>query len=149
MKKLIVLFCSIVFAMNVHAQKPNPVKWTFSAIKKSDKQYEVVASATIDAPWHMYSQFVSGGPMPTHFTFSKNPLIQLVGKTKEKGKLQKMYDKNFKTELSFFSDKVDFIQTVNLKVASKTNLVGVVEYSICNDDRCLPPAKVSFEVALN
>ncbi|MCE2676288.1 MAG: protein-disulfide reductase DsbD N-terminal domain-containing protein [Sediminibacterium sp.] len=149
MKKLLVLFCSIVFAMNVHAQKPNPVKWTFSAIKKSDKQYEVVASATIDAPWHMYSQFVSGGPMPTTFTFSKNPLIQLAGKTKEKGKLQKMYDKNFKTELSFFSDKVDFIQTVNLKVASKTNLVGVVEYSICNDDRCLPPAKVSFEVALN
>jgi thiol:disulfide interchange protein DsbD len=149
MKKLLVLFCSIVFAMNVHAQKPNPVKWTFTAIKKSDKQYEVVASASIDAPWHMYSQFVSGGPMPTTFTFSKNPLIQLAGKTKEKGKLQKMYDKNFKTELSFFSDKVDFVQTVNLKVASKTNLVGVVEYSICNDDRCLPPAKVSFEVALN
>jgi thiol:disulfide interchange protein DsbD len=149
MKKLLVLFCSIVFAINVHAQKPNPVKWTFTAVKKSDKQYEVVASATIDAPWHMYSQFVSGGPIPTNFTFSKNPLIQLAGKTKEKGKLQKMYDKNFKTELSFFSDKVDFIQTVNLKVASKTNLVGMVEYSICNDDRCLPPAKVSFEVALN
>jgi thiol:disulfide interchange protein DsbD len=149
MKKLLVLFCSIFFAMNVDAQKPNPVKWTFTAIKKSDKQYEVVASATIDAPWHMYSQFVSGGPIPTTFTFSKNPLIQLAGKTKEKGKLQKMYDKNFKTELSFFSDKVDFIQTVNLKVASKTNLVGMVEYSICNDDRCLPPAKVSFEVALN
>ncbi|TRZ82413.1 MAG: hypothetical protein D4R91_03915 [Sediminibacterium sp.] len=148
MKKLLVLFCSIVFAMNVHAQKPNPVKWTFTAIKKSDKQYELVATATIDAPWHIYSQFVSGGPIPTTFTFSKNPLIQLAGKTKEKGKLQKMYDKNFKTELSFFSDKVDFIQTVNLKVASKTNLVGVVEYSICNDDRCLPPAKVSFEVAL-
>ena len=149
MKKLLVLFCSIVFEINVDAQKPNPVKWTFTAIKKSDKQYEVVASATIDAPWHMYSQFVSGGPIPTTFTFSKNPLIQLAGKTKEKGKLQKMYDKNFKTELSFFSDKVDFIQTVNLKVASKTNLVGMVEYSICNDDRCLPPAKVSFEVALN
>jgi thiol:disulfide interchange protein DsbD len=148
MKNIVVLFCSIVFAMNVHGQKPNPVKWTFTAFKKSDKQYEVVASATIDAPWHIYSQFVSGGPIPTHFTFSKNPLIQLAGKTKEIGKLQKMYDKNFKTELSFFSDKVDFIQTVNLKVASKTNLVGVVEYSICNDDRCLPPAKVSFELAL-
>ncbi|MEI6152235.1 MAG: protein-disulfide reductase DsbD domain-containing protein [Chitinophagia bacterium] len=148
MKNLVVLFCSIVFAMNVHAQKPNPVKWSFTAIKKSDKQYEVVATAAIDAPWHIYSQFVSGGPIPTTFTFSKNPLIQLAGKTKENGKLQKMYDKNFKTELAFFSDKVDFIQIVNLKVASKTNLVGVVEYSICNDDRCLPPAKVSFEVAL-
>jgi thiol:disulfide interchange protein DsbD len=149
MKKLIVLFCLVVFAFNVNAQKMNPVKWSFTAVKKSDKQYDIVATATIDAPWHMYSQFVSGGPIPTHFTFSKNPLIQLVGKTKENGKLQKMYDKNFKTELSFFSDKVDFVQTVNLKVASKTNLVGVVEYSVCNDDRCLPPAKVTFEVALN
>jgi len=148
MKKIIILFCAVFFAMNVNAQKSNPVKWSFTAVKKSDKQYDIVATATIDAPWHIYSQFVSGGPIPTHFTFSKNPLIQLAGKTKEKGKLQKMYDKNFKTELSFFSDKVDFIQTVNLKVASKTNLVGMVEYSICNDDRCLPPAKVSFEVAL-
>mgnify|MGYP003328422480 FL=1 len=60
-----------------------------------------------------------------------------------------MYDKNFNTELTFFSDKVEFVQTVNLKVASKTNLAGVVDYSICNDDRCLPPAKVSFEVALH
>jgi thiol:disulfide interchange protein DsbD len=149
MKKIIILFCALVFAFNVNAQKANPVKWSFTAVKKSDKQYDIVATATIDAPWHMYSQFVSGGPIPTHFTFSKNPLIQLAGKTKENGKLQKMYDKNFKTELSFFSDKVEFVQTVNLKVASKTNLVGLVEYSICNDDRCLPPAKVPFEVALN
>ena len=149
MKKITILFCAVVFAMNVNAQRPNPVKWTFTAVKKSDKQYEVVASATIDAPWHMYSQFVSGGPIPTHFTFSKNPLIQLAGKTKENGKLQKMFDKNLNTELAFFSEKVDFVQTVNLKVASKTNIVGVVEYSVCNDDRCLPPAKVTFEVALN
>ena len=149
MKKIIVLFCALVFAFNVNAQKTNPVKWSFTAVKKTDKQYELVATATIDASWHIYSQFVSSGPIPTNFTFSKNPLIQLAGKTKEKGKLQKMYDKNFKTELSFFSDKVDFVQTVNLKVASKTNLVGVVEYSVCNDDRCLPPVKVPFEVALN
>jgi len=149
MKKIIILFCALVFALNVNAQKPNPVKWSFTAVKKSDKQYDIVATATIDASWHIYSQFLSGGPIPTHFTFNKNPLIQLAGKTKEKGKLEKMYDKNFKTELSFFSDKVDFVQTVNLKVASKTNLVGMVEYSICNDDRCLPPAKVAFELALN
>jgi thiol:disulfide interchange protein DsbD len=149
MKKIIILFCALVFTFNVNAQKTNPVKWSFTAVKKTDKQYELIATATIDASWHIYSQFVSGGPIPTNFTFSKNPLIQLAGKTKEKGKLQKMYDKNFKTELSFFSDKVDFVQTVNLKVASKTNLVGVVEYSVCNDDRCLPPVKVPFEVALN
>ena len=149
MKKIVVIVSSIFFVLNVQAQKPNPVKWSFTAVKKSEKQYEVVATAIIDAPWHIYSQFVKGGPIPTHFSFSKNPLVQLVGKTKEIGKLQKMFDKNFNTELTFFSDKVEFVQTVNLKVASKTNLAGIVDYSICNDDRCLPPAKVSFEVALH
>ena len=149
MKKIIVLLLGVVFTLQVNAQKPNPVKWTFAAVKKSDKQYEVTAKATIDATWHVYSQFVKGGPIPTSFKFSKNPLIQLVGKTKENGKLQKMFDKNFNAEISYFSNKVDFVQIVNLKVASKTNLAGEVEYTVCNDDRCLPPAKVFFEVALH
>ena len=60
-----------------------------------------------------------------------------------------MFDKNFNAEISYFSNKVDFVQIVNLKVASKTNLAGEVEYTVCNDDRCLPPAKVFFEVALH
>jgi thiol:disulfide interchange protein DsbD len=116
MKKIIVLLLGVVFTLQVNAQKPNPVKWTFAAVKKSDKQYEVTATATIDATWHVYSQFVKGGPIPTSFKFSKNPLIQLVGKTKENGKLQKMFDKNFNAEISYFSNKVDFVQIVNLKV---------------------------------
>ena len=34
------------------------------------------------------------------------------------------------------------------KTASKTKIVGEVEYGVCNDDRCLPPAKIAFEIAL-
>ena len=49
MKKIIVLLLGVVFTLQVNAQKPNPVKWTFAAVKKSDKQYEVTATATIDA----------------------------------------------------------------------------------------------------
>ena len=101
MKKIIVLFSAVVFAMNVDAQKPNPVKWSFTAVKKTDKQYELVATATIDASWHIYSQFVSGGPIPTNFTFSKNPLIQLAGKTRRKGNCKKWMIKISKQSLAF------------------------------------------------
>ena len=38
-----------------------------------------------------------------------------------------MYDKNFKTELSFFSDKVEFVQTVNLKVANIELSIGFIK----------------------
>ena len=70
------------------------------------------------------------------------------GKTKEVGKLEKNYDKNFGAVIGTFAGKVDFIQAVNLKVASKTTLSGTIEYMVCNDVKCLPPVSIPFEVTI-
>ena len=148
MKKMAILFCSIAFALHVNAQKLNPVKWTFEAVKKSDKQYEIQVTASVESPWHIYSQFVKGGPIPTTITFKSNPLLQVKGAVKEIGKLEKKFDKNFNAEIAYFSNKVLFTQLVNLRVAGKTKIAGEVEYMVCNDERCLPPTKVGFEIAL-
>ncbi|MEI7588024.1 MAG: protein-disulfide reductase DsbD domain-containing protein [Chitinophagia bacterium] len=148
MKKIGVIFCSLVFVLNVNAQKLNPVKWTFEAVKKSDKQYELQITANVESPWHIYSQFVKGGPVPTSISFKANPLLQVKGVAKEIGKIEKKFDKNFNAEIAYFSNKVQFAQLVNLKVASKTKIAGEVEYMVCNDERCLPPTKVAFEIAL-
>lgn len=148
MKKMIILFCSIAFVLNANAQRLNPVKWTFEAVKKSAKQYEIQITAAIESPWHIYSQFVKGGPVPTSISFKANPLLQVKGVAKEIGKIEKKFDKNFNAEIAYFSNKVQFAQLVNLKVASKTKIAGEVEYMVCNDERCLPPTKVAFEIAL-
>ena len=148
MKKWLLLMSAVVVMANVHAQKLNPTKWSFEAVKKADKQYEIIATATIESPWHIYSQFVKGGPIPTSIQFKKNPLITLVGKTKEEGKLEKQYDPNFKTMIATFAGTVKFKQLVSLKVSSKTKLSGTVDYTVCNYEKCLPPSKVDFEVNL-
>jgi thiol:disulfide interchange protein DsbD len=148
MKKGIVFLFLIVAALNTSAQKINPVKWTFEAVKKADKQYEIIATVVVESPWHIYSQFVKGGPIPTSIQFKKNPLITLVGKTKEEGKLEKKFDPNFKTMIATFAGTVKFKQLVSLKVSSKTKLSGTVDYTVCNDEKCLPPSKVEFEVNL-
>lgn len=148
MKKIILIYFTIMMALNTNAQKLNPVKWTFEAVKKADKQYDIVVTANIDAPWHIYSQFVKKGPVPTTISFKKNALVQLKGKTKEIGKLEKQFDKNFGVEIATFSNKVQFIQTVSLRAASKTSLSGEIEYMACNDNRCLPSARVPFEVVI-
>jgi thiol:disulfide interchange protein DsbD len=75
-------------------------------------------------------------------------LVQVNGKTKELGKLEKNFDKNFGAEIAYFSKKVQFVQSVTLKVASKTRLTGEIEYMVCNDERCLPPTKVPFDIAI-
>jgi len=148
MKKGIVFLFLIVAALNTSAQKINPVKWTFEAVKKADKQYDITFSAFIDAPWHMYSQFVKKGPVPTSVQIKKNPLVQFKGAVKEIGTLEKKFDKNFNADIAYFSNKVQFVQSVTLKVASKTKLTGEIEYMVCNDERCLPPTKVPFEITI-
>jgi thiol:disulfide interchange protein DsbD len=148
MKKIIVICLILVSTFQVNAQKLNPVKWTFEAVKVADKQYDIVFTANVEAPWHIYSQLVTKGPVPTKITFKKNALAQLKGKAKEVGKLEKHFDKNFGVEIAYFSNKVQFVQTVTLKAAVKTTVVGEVEYMVCNDERCLPPTKIPFEVAI-
>lgn len=148
MKKVFVFLFSILIALSTNAQKLNPVKWTFEAVKKGDKQYDINFIAAIDAPWHIYSQFVKKGPVPTSIQIKKNPLVQFKGSVKEIGSLEKKFDKNFGAEIAYFSNKVQFVQSVTLKVASKTKLTGEIEYMVCNDERCLPPTKVPFEVTI-
>jgi thiol:disulfide interchange protein DsbD len=43
---------------------------------------------------------------------------------------------------------VDFVQTVQVKSAVKTNFAGTVEFMVCNDHECLPPTDVPFTVSL-
>ncbi|MEN9382100.1 MAG: hypothetical protein RI940_981 [Bacteroidota bacterium] len=147
MKKIMLFGMVVLFALNASAQRLNPVKWTFEAVKKLDKQYEVIITANIESPWHIYSQFPKN-PLPIKISIKKNPLVQISGKIKELGSLEKHFDKNIKSEVAYFTNKVQFVQTINLKVASKTSLSGEVEYMVCNDERCLPPAKVPFEVTI-
>jgi thiol:disulfide interchange protein DsbD len=43
---------------------------------------------------------------------------------------------------------VDFVQQIKLKGNAKTNLAGKVEFMVCNDKQCLPPAEVDIKVPI-
>lgn len=147
--KKVILFCSLfALVFSAQAQRLNPVKWTFESVKKADKQYEVVLTATVEAPWHIYSQTVKKGPIPTTVTFKPNPLVKLSGSTKEIGKLESNFDKNFDAVIGSYAGKVQFKQAIVLKAASKTKLTGSIEYMVCNDEKCLPPVSIPFEVTI-
>jgi len=104
----------------------------------------------INNPWHTYSQFTpDGGPVATKFSFAKNPLYTLDGSVKENGKLIKKFESVFGVDVKYFSEKVDFVQVVKLKTSAKTNFSGSVEFMVCNDQQCLPPATQKFSIALN
>ena len=148
LKRIIALACILFFAFASDAQKP--YKWTFTTKKLADKTYEVHCTVDVNHPWHTYSQFTpDGGPIPTKFTFGKNPLFTLEGKVKENGKLLVKHEEVFGVDVKYFDGTVDFVQVVKMRGNAKTNVSGSVEFMVCNDQQCLPPSTEKFSLAIN
>lgn len=132
------------FAM---AQSSKQVNWNYSAKKIADKTYEVHMTATIGGDYHLYAQDAGGdGPIPTAFTFTKSPLFVLDGAVKESGQLVKKFESAWNHDVKYYEKTVDFVQVVKLKSNVKTSLAGKVEFMVCNDHECLPPADVDIKV---
>ena len=149
-KKVFLTFAALYILFGVlHAQVQDPVKWNFVAIKKSDTEYTVNMLATLDPSWHIYSMNTpNGGPVATTFDFKRNPLVSINGNVTEKGKLKTIYDDVFGVDVKYYSGTVTFAQIVKLKSPVKTNLSGTVKYMVCNDNMCLPPKTVPFNIQL-
>ena len=147
MKKIFLAVIILFFVNILTAQSSKEVSWTYSAKKIADKTYEVHMTATISGDYHLYAQDAGGeGPIPTAFTFSKNPVLSLNGKVKEVGNLVKKFDKTWNHDLKYYEKNVDFVQVVKLKANVKTDLTGKVEFMVCNDRQCLPPADIEIKV---
>ncbi|MFM8256072.1 MAG: protein-disulfide reductase DsbD domain-containing protein [Bacteroidota bacterium] len=147
--KLLVSVIALLFQCQVMAQ-PNPVSWAFTAKKSGDKTFEVEMKATIIPGWHLYSQQQPADAIaiPTEFVWNQNPLVQLKGKIREVGKMERYKDATLGVTAHQYSGQVTFVQTVELKAKVKTALSGTVEYQTCDDEKCLPPKKVPFTISL-
>ena len=127
-----------------------PVRWNYSAKKVSDKVYEVHLKASINTGWHIYAQQQpkEGIGLPTTVKFTSNPLLSFKGNPLEKGKLEKIRNEEVGMENHQYENEVDFVQLVSVKANVKTNIKGSIEFMACTEERCLPPATVSFSLQL-
>jgi DsbC/DsbD-like thiol-disulfide interchange protein len=147
MKKYLLLVLALTGLAVAQAQSSTKVNWAFSSKKIAEGTYEVHLKAEIGGGWHLYAQNVGvDGPIPTAFTFTKNPLLTLDAKTKEVGKVVKKNEEVWGGVVNYYENTVDFVQIVKVKGKAKTNLAGKVEYMVCNDKECLPPAETPFSV---
>jgi hypothetical protein len=147
MKKAILLALVVGSGTLAIAQSSKQVSWVYSAKKVADKTYEIHMTATIGGDYHLYAQDAGGdGPIPTTFNFTKSPLFALDGMVKEKGQIVKKFESAWNHNVNYYEKTVDFIQVVKLKSNVKTALAGKVEFMVCNDKECLPPADVDIKV---
>ena len=149
-KKLLFSFVVLIIAGATAFAQLNPVSWAFNSKKIGDKTYEVRMTATMQPGWHLYSQVQPEDAIaiPTDIQFNKNPLISLNGSIKEVGKMERFKDDKLGVAANQYAKKVEFVQVVKLKANAKTNLTGTIEYQTCDDEKCLPPKKVNFNLAV-
>lgn len=154
MKKIALLLIVLLsFCIPTMAQDfLDPVEWEVTVEKQQGDEYNILIKASIDEGWHLYSQKQFGdefeGPIRTEITFNNTPeTFELIGETQEP-QLKPVYDPVFELDVVYFDDKVVFIQPI--RVINEENLKIVVEvyYSVCDDEKCLPPDTKSFELGL-
>ncbi len=143
-KIFLYLLLAFVSTSSLQSQILDPVKWSTSVKKISETEYDLVAKATIENKWHLYSQEVpADGPLPTVFTFEENKAYKSIGKIKE-GKGVTEHDPVFDMVITFFSNTATFTKRIALTGDEGTTIKGEVEFMVCDDTRCLPPSYVDL-----
>ncbi|MBC6995672.1 cytochrome c biogenesis protein CcdA [Neolewinella lacunae] len=132
------------------AQFASPIRWEFSYERVQGDEFRLIAKASAEAGWAIYSQYTpDGGPIPTSFMWTKGKHFELVGKSEEKGHRKSGMDEMFGVEvIKFLSDEPTyFTQRVVVKDYA-TPIEVAVEYMCCDDEQCLPPTDVVHSFVL-
>ncbi len=130
------------------AQVLDPVKWSTSVEKISDTEYDLIAKAKIESGWHLYAQDVpENGPIPTTFTYDTGKDAEVIGNTiEEEGRT--VDDPVFNMRIKFFENAAEFRQRISVINKELSIVKGEVEFMVCDDMRCLPPAYIDLEFDL-
>lgn len=147
MKSFLIALCLMVLGLGAQAQLEQPVTWSYAAKKLNAKEAVLYLKATIEPGWHLYSQNLKpGGPIPTSFSFvPAKGNYSLVGKVQEPKAISKE-EKVFKMTVAYFENTVIFQQKIKLLGKKPFIVKGKLEYMVCNDAQCLPPAEVEFNI---
>ncbi|MCP3896143.1 MULTISPECIES: cytochrome c biogenesis protein CcdA [Bacteroides] len=147
MRKKYFLLLWLFAAITVQAQIKDPVKFTTTLKTLSDTEAEIVFTAAIDKGWHVYSTDLGeGGPISATFNTDKMNGAQAVGKLKPVGKEVAAFDKLFEMKVRYFENTATFVQKIKFTAATY-QIEGYLEYGACDDESCLPPTQVPFNLS--
>lgn len=146
----IVLTLSVLLSVVKPACAQEPVEWDYTVRSLSADTYEVRISARIQDGWHLYAekQPEDAIALPTKIEFVKNPVLELKGAIKEEGQLDRFVDPNLGIAANQYHHKVDFVQVIKLKMKAQVKISGTIQFQVCNEQECLPPAVTHFSIPI-
>ncbi|WP_198661711.1 protein-disulfide reductase DsbD family protein [Lewinella sp. IMCC34183] len=139
-----------LLSLSLFGQFGSPISWTFEQRHLDGDRFELIATATADPGWSIYSQFTdAGGPVPTTFYWEEGDHYERIGEVKETGHKKEGMDELFGVNvIKYLSDQATvFRQTVRVTDYG-TPIEGEVEFMCCDDTQCLPPTTEPFAYTL-
>ena len=124
----------------------NHVTWSFTYDKMNSN---IFITGTIDEGWHLYSQKTpaNSGPIPVTVNINKKNGLKLIGKCEEKIEPHEIFDVNFDSKVYLFEHS--YLASQKIKLKNTNQIIGNVQYMVCNDTQCLPPIEVPFTLIIN
>ncbi len=141
MKRLI--FCLLmaflaVVPPQVRAQIIEPVKWSITIQDLNDSEFDLVATATIDPEYHIYSTSMPDlAPLPTVFDIKASEFFEPVGEARDLTEVEMFYDDIFETEYKQFAGTAQFAQTFRKLKDGSFPITGEITYQACKDGQCV------------
>ena len=140
------LFSMVVLLITTTAAMVAQINFNVSYKRVSPTELDVVFTGTADAGWHIYSTNIpDGGPNPAEFGVDKLEGAELVGSLQPGAGAKTEYDAMFEMDITFFENNCTFTQRLKL-TAENYAVKGYLNYSACNDQNCLPPTNVEFDL---
>ena len=142
--RFILIFLYLI--SNNWSNAQNHVSWEFSYDKLSSS---ILVKGIIDEGWHLYSQKTpaNSGPIPVTINITKKKGLILIGKFQEKLEPHEIFDVNFDSKVYLF--ELSYLAYQKIKIKNTNQIIGNVQYMVCNDTQCLPPIEVPFTLIIN
>ena len=135
-----------VMPLRMQAQIIDPVQWTFAIEDLNENEFDLVATATVDPQYHIYStKMPQLGPLPTVFEFEPSTDFEVVGEARDVNEGEKYYDDIFEVEYVQFKGTAVYAQRLKKLTDKAFTVMGTISAQVCKEGGCVP-VSADFEV---
>ncbi|MBX2871931.1 MAG: thioredoxin family protein [Saprospiraceae bacterium] len=128
-----------------------PVKWSFTSKKTGEGEYEFIARAQVEEGWSMpsYKSHIDGPPPLEIYWEHDTTAVVASGAVQELTKIKTAMDDLFGVEVSKYVDNPVVVQQRFKSSASNPIVKGFMVFTVCDDEKCLPPTEAPFSIDLS
>ncbi|MFY0252406.1 protein-disulfide reductase DsbD family protein [Chitinophaga sp. 30R24] len=144
---LIPVFALFAFSAKAQDNSPKPVKWEFSAEKKTEQEYVLHLKGTVENGWLLFSTTMGDDDPNTRVVLdSAAATVANITGIKEVGKLETRKEPLFDNlEIKYFEHTVDLEAMVTFTGAVPASFKGSVNYMALKGEEAIGPEEEAFK----